>query len=199
MAAARPLVRTSNGAFWRPLSLPRRWETWRGLEHLFAEDVVSYSDGGGLVRAAGVPVSGRKRVATFIAAVSTWCWKGVTIDWVETNGQASVLILRDGVPIGLTMDASHQGIHEIMWFLRPSKLAAISRPGQRLSDGYAPGPAAASLTADCNCGRYYHSEIRPQRQLSHRQPCSSWLRASVPRLFVPRASSQRVTRITDSA
>jgi RNA polymerase sigma-70 factor (ECF subfamily) len=43
------------------------------LEGLFAEDVVSYSDGGGLVRAAGVPVSGRKRVATFIAAVSTWC------------------------------------------------------------------------------------------------------------------------------
>jgi RNA polymerase sigma factor (sigma-70 family) len=37
------------------------------LEGLFAEDVVSYSDGGGLVRAAGVPVSGRKRVATFIA------------------------------------------------------------------------------------------------------------------------------------
>src|SRR5580765_8865350 len=54
-----------------------------GLEHLFAEDVVSYSDGGGLVRAAGVPVTGRKRVATFIAAISTWCWKGVTLDWVE--------------------------------------------------------------------------------------------------------------------
>src|SRR5690348_12078445 len=35
------------------------------LEALFAEDVVSYSDGGGFVRAAGVPVSGRKRVATF--------------------------------------------------------------------------------------------------------------------------------------
>ena len=47
------------------------------LEAHFAEDVVSYSDGGGLVRAAGVPVSGRKRVATFIAALSKWCWKGV--------------------------------------------------------------------------------------------------------------------------
>jgi RNA polymerase sigma-70 factor (TIGR02957 family) len=102
------------------------------LEGLFAEDVVSYSDGGGLVRAAGVPVVGCKRVATFIAAVSTWCWNGVTIDWVETNGQPAVLILRDGVPIGLTIDASAQGIDQIMWFLRPSKLAAISKPGQRL-------------------------------------------------------------------
>jgi hypothetical protein len=34
--------------------------------------------------------------------------------WVETNGQATVLILRDGVPIGLTIDASAQGINEIM-------------------------------------------------------------------------------------
>jgi len=108
------------------------------LEGLFAEDVVSYSDGGGLVRAAGVPVSGRKRVATFIAAVSTWCWKGVTLDWVETNGQASVLILRDGVPIGLTIDASAQGINEIMWFLRPSKLAAISKSGHTLDKRDAP-------------------------------------------------------------
>lgn len=113
------------------------------LEGLFAEDVVSYSDGGGLVRAAGIPVTGRKRVATLIAAVSTWVWKGVTLDWVETNGQAAVFLLRDGVPIGLTIDASAQGINEIMWFLRPSKLAAISKSGQRLSDGYAPGPAGA--------------------------------------------------------
>ena len=97
------------------------------LEGLFAEDVVCYSDGGGLVRAAGVPVVGRNRVAMFIASVSTYCWEGVTLDWVETNGQAAVLMLRDGVPIGLTIDASAQGINEIMWFLRPSKLAAISK------------------------------------------------------------------------
>src|SRR6201987_984074 len=96
------------------------------LEGPFAEDVVSYSDGGGLVRAAGVPVTGRKRVATFIAAISAWCWKGVTLDWVETNGQAAVLILRDGVPIGLTVDASAQGIDEIMWFLSRRKLGAVS-------------------------------------------------------------------------
>jgi hypothetical protein len=113
------------------------------LEALLAEDVVSYSDDGGFVHAAGVPVSGRKRVATFIAAVSTWCWKGVTLDWVETNGQASVFILRDGVPIGLTIDASAQGINEIMWFLRPSKLAAVSKSVQREGEPYPPGPAVS--------------------------------------------------------
>ena len=66
---------------------------------------------------------------------------------VETNGQAAILILRDGVPIGLTIDASAQGINEIMWFLRPSKLAAVSKSGQGLGDSYAPGPAAALRAA----------------------------------------------------
>ena len=87
------------------------------------------------MRAAGVPVTGRKRVATFIAAVSAWCWKGVTLNWVETNGQASVLILRDGVPIGLTIDASPQGINEIMWFLRPSKLGCDPKVRPRIERG----------------------------------------------------------------
>ena len=66
----------------------------------------------------------------------------MTLDWVETNGQTSVLILRDGVPIGLTIDASAQGINEIMWFLRPSKLVAISKSGQGMTDKDAAGPAA---------------------------------------------------------
>lgn len=51
----------------------------------------------------------------------------MTLDWVETNGQAAVLVLRDGVPFGLTIDVSAQGINEIMWFLRPSKLVAVSK------------------------------------------------------------------------
>jgi hypothetical protein len=41
------------------------------LEALFASDVVSYSDGGGLVRVAGKSITGRERVARFISAVAT--------------------------------------------------------------------------------------------------------------------------------
>jgi RNA polymerase sigma-70 factor (TIGR02957 family) len=105
-----------------------------GLEALFAEDVVSYADGGGLVRAARVAVSGRTRVATFIAAVASHFWKGVALTWVETNGQPSVLMSRDGLPVALaTIDASDHGITQIMWIMRPSKLAAVSRAGQKLA------------------------------------------------------------------
>lgn len=98
------------------------------LEDLFAEDVVSYSDGGGIVRtAARAPVSGRERVAKFIAAFASHFWTGMTLAWVETNGQVSVLMSRNGIPAALApIDASVQGIDQIMWIMRPSKLAAIS-------------------------------------------------------------------------
>jgi RNA polymerase sigma-70 factor (TIGR02957 family) len=98
------------------------------LEGLFAEDVVSYSDGGGIVRtAARVPVTGRERVAKFIAAFASHFWIGIELTWVETNGQASVLLSRYGVPVALaTIDASTLGIDRIMWVMRPSKLAAVS-------------------------------------------------------------------------
>ena len=105
------------------------------LEGLFAEDVVSYSDGGGIVRtAARVPVSGRERVAKFVATFASHFWTGITLRWIEANGQASVLLSRDSRPIAFaTIDASAEGIDQIMWILRPSKLAAISRSVHKLS------------------------------------------------------------------
>jgi RNA polymerase sigma-70 factor (TIGR02957 family) len=98
------------------------------LERLFAEDVVSYADGGGIVRAARVPVAGRERVAKFIAAFSSHFWKGVTLSWIDANGQASILLSRDGEPCGLvSIEVSEQGIDQIIWIMRPSKLSAIAR------------------------------------------------------------------------
>ena len=97
------------------------------LEGLLASDVVSYSDGGGVVRAARVPVAGRERVAKFIAAFASHFWTGVTLTWIETNGQPSVLVSRDGAIVTVaTVDASADGIHQIFW-MRPSKLSAIER------------------------------------------------------------------------
>jgi RNA polymerase sigma-70 factor (ECF subfamily) len=99
------------------------------LEALFSPDVVSTSDGGGFVRAARIPVAGRQRVARFIGAVATHFWSGVALKWTEVNGQAAVLVSRDGAAATLvTVAASGDGIDEIMWFMRPSKLAALVRP-----------------------------------------------------------------------
>lgn len=100
------------------------------LERLFAADVVSTSDGGGAARAARAPVAGRDRVALFIASFASHFWTNATLAWRETNGQASVLISRDGAPIALaTIAASAEGIDRIMWLMNPTKLARLTRPG----------------------------------------------------------------------
>jgi RNA polymerase sigma-70 factor (ECF subfamily) len=99
------------------------------LEALLASDVISLSDGGGLVHAAEKPITGRERVAKFISAISTHFWKGVRVSAVEANGQRCALISRDGGSVALvTVGASAEGIDEIMWILRPSKLAGVSPP-----------------------------------------------------------------------
>lgn len=102
-----------------------------GLEALFASDVVSMSDGGGFVRAARNPVVGRERVAKFIAGVS-WFWKGVELQEVEANGQPCMLVSCDGKPVTLLVThATEEGINQIWWLMRPSKLTAVAKEGRQ--------------------------------------------------------------------
>ena len=47
---------------------------------------------------------------------------------------ASALLLRDGVVVTVaTIDASSQGIDQILWMMRPSKLTAISTQGKPMT------------------------------------------------------------------
>jgi RNA polymerase sigma-70 factor (ECF subfamily) len=98
------------------------------LEKLFASDVVSYADGGGALHVARLPVAGRDRVASYFASVGTFMNAGVTVEWIETNGQTSALVLRNGAVTALaTIEASAEGIFRVLLMMRPSKLAAISK------------------------------------------------------------------------
>ena len=98
------------------------------LERLFASDVVSYADGGGALHVSRRPVSGRERVANYYASVGSFMGRGVTIEWIETNGQAGALVLRNGAVTALvTTEASKEGIFRVLLVMRPSKLIALSR------------------------------------------------------------------------
>jgi RNA polymerase sigma-70 factor (ECF subfamily) len=101
---------------------------FQALENLFAEDVISYTDSGGHVaRAARIPVQGRSRVATFVTAFASHFWAGTTLRWVEANGQASVLVSRDDkVLVLVTIEASADGIEQILWVMNPDKLVPIT-------------------------------------------------------------------------
>ena len=97
------------------------------LEELFASDVVSYSDGNGAKLAARIPVNGRSRVATFVAAFSGHFWAGKTLDWVELNGQHAVTLTEAGtVTTALTLTVGDDGIRQLMWMMNPDKLGRVS-------------------------------------------------------------------------
>ena len=97
------------------------------LERLFAEDVVSYSDGGGVVRASKFPVRGRVTVAKFVRAFHRHFWNGVVLTETETNGQPSVLLSKEGTTFAvLTVVASPDGIDQVLWMMNPDKLAAVA-------------------------------------------------------------------------
>ncbi len=97
------------------------------LERLFAEDVVSYSDGGGKVRASKFPVVGRMRVAKFVRAFHTHFWDGVELTEADVNGQPSVLLSKEGTTFAVvTVVASDEGIDQVLWMMNPEKLAAVT-------------------------------------------------------------------------
>jgi RNA polymerase sigma-70 factor (ECF subfamily) len=105
------------------------------LEGLFAPDVASYADGGGILNVARVPVVGRTLVARYVANTAPF-WEGVNLRMTSANGRAALLIFRgDEVTALATIAGSKRRINQIMWVMRPSKLTAIARS---LRDSSAP-------------------------------------------------------------
>lgn len=79
-------------------------------------------------RQIGHPITGRVRVANYFASVGAFMDAGVTIEWIETNGQTSALVLRNGAVTAMaTIEASSEGIFKVLLMMRPSKLSPISR------------------------------------------------------------------------
>ncbi|NUR02802.1 MAG: RNA polymerase subunit sigma-24, partial [Streptomyces sp.] len=94
------------------------------LENVLTEDVVSYSDGGGIRGASRIPVIGRLHVSKYLAAFAPRFWPEKSIHWVEANGSPAVLIQADGVAVALlALDVSERGVERIMWVMNPQKLA----------------------------------------------------------------------------
>ena len=97
------------------------------LESLLAEDVVSRSDGGGVVRASKFSVVGRNRVAKFVRAFADRFWADTTVTPVHANGQSAVVVSRDGVVCAaITVEVSDALIDTVLWQMNPAKLSGFA-------------------------------------------------------------------------
>lgn len=94
------------------------------LEALLTPDTVSLSDGNGMRGCARIPVLGRARVAKMVTYPKLW--RDAEPRLVDANGGTGVMVYRDDRPIAfMTMAASQEGIHQLMWVFSPSKIAAF--------------------------------------------------------------------------
>jgi RNA polymerase sigma-70 factor (TIGR02957 family) len=97
------------------------------LERLFAAEVTSLSDGNGAYQVSRRPVVGTLRVSNFLRAISTWFWDDLDVRWATTNGQTSAVLEREGAVYAvLTVNASDEGIDQVLWMVNPEKIAAVS-------------------------------------------------------------------------
>ncbi|RJQ75512.1 RNA polymerase sigma-70 factor [Pseudonocardiaceae bacterium YIM PH 21723] len=104
------------------------------LERLFAQDVVSYTDGGGVKGAARIPVAGAQKVAKFVAAFSGRFWQGIEIRWIEVNGQPGAALSRTGSVVAVVaLTATGEGIEQLLWTMNPAKLTGV--PNMPVTDG----------------------------------------------------------------
>jgi RNA polymerase sigma-70 factor (ECF subfamily) len=70
---------------------------------------------------------GAFRVAKYVRAFADRFWTGVEVEWGSVNGQAAALLRRDGeVFTVLTVNASDQGVDQVLWMMNPAKLTAVS-------------------------------------------------------------------------
>jgi RNA polymerase sigma-70 factor (ECF subfamily) len=98
------------------------------LSRMFAEDVTSWTDGGGVVRQARRPILGPRKVAAFWAGLFRRYGAGpVTV--VEVNGHVGVRVDIGRQHQLLTIGVRAGRIHQIFSVLNPTKLVGLGRCG----------------------------------------------------------------------
>ena len=97
-----------------------------GLINLLAEDIVIYTDGGGVVHAARNPVYGPQKVARFLLGVMIKVPPAYTARFAGINGQPGLLVYVDGQPFtSLVLDMRGGRLANIFLVSNPEKLAAL--------------------------------------------------------------------------
>ena len=101
-----------------------------GLMSLLAEDVTAWIDGGGKVTVAGrQPVQGRDNVARGIIKHLSRVPEGMTVEVIEANGLAALLVRAKGQVTSLvTLEVEGNLIRAVRTVVNPDKLAHLKLP-----------------------------------------------------------------------
>lgn len=97
-----------------------------GLLTLLADDVVEYSDGGGIQKAALKPIFGADKVARFWLGIMKQAPKNTIPQFLQLNGRPAILILIDGTPYSTIQIHIEEGkIKQVFSQLNPHKISHL--------------------------------------------------------------------------
>jgi RNA polymerase sigma-70 factor (ECF subfamily) len=101
-----------------------------GLMSLLAEDVTTWSDGGGKVAGAGRhPVHGRDKVAQGIIGRLSHAPEGMTFEMIEANGLPALLVRVKGQIVSIvTLEVEGEFIRAVRIVANPDKLTHLNLP-----------------------------------------------------------------------
>lgn len=98
------------------------------LHALLAEDVVTFSDGGGKFTAARIPIVGRERVGLFLGRLVGMVTREHTITSIDVNGSPAIVTLLGGVPIAVFCpEVDGTRITAMRIIVNPDKLDFLAR------------------------------------------------------------------------
>jgi RNA polymerase sigma-70 factor (ECF subfamily) len=96
---------------------------------LLSEDATLWTDGGGVVKAARRVITGARKVARFLIAVTPNLPPTAEIHEVIVNGQPGTLVVNDGAPyMTISYDVLDDRIVGLQVVSNPEKLAAVPLP-----------------------------------------------------------------------
>jgi RNA polymerase sigma-70 factor (TIGR02957 family) len=123
---SRPVSRAEQRELLTAFVAAARSGDMSALEKLLAPEVVSLSDGNGAPGIARRPMEGAPQVTKFMAALARWMWDGISMSWLETNGQTSLYLrLPNGHNGILTVDGTADGIDRVLWLFNPAKNSRV--------------------------------------------------------------------------
>lgn len=94
------------------------------LESMLSEDVRLYTDGGGKVKAAILPIRTRRKVARFLAGVAKKRDRRAMLVKTQLNGETGFLVVRHGrVQNILQLSLNEAGVASVRTIINPDKLA----------------------------------------------------------------------------
>ncbi|MDZ4726576.1 MAG: sigma-70 family RNA polymerase sigma factor [Leptospira sp.] len=106
------------------------------LTNILREDAIAYSDGGGKVHAARIPISGALRLVNFLIKTTANAKKDIEVYFTQANGELSIIGYKNKSPVFFQyLEMEKDKVFHVYNILNPEKLKGFQNFDQLEKEG----------------------------------------------------------------